>query len=150
VKSTKQKGGVYDNGGRNLQQLTMHGTTVVEHSVEAWGDMMSARKSPSTLRVAFQNIGGQPKHRNNSKSHALAEHIQQDQYDIFLSAEHGLNPVRIPIGHQWNDRMNAHLAGKTFNVIGFNRKELDTATWHQVGGCRITVTEEYALMIPQG
>jgi hypothetical protein len=89
VKSTKQKGGVYDNGGRNLQQLTMHGTTVVqqltmhgttvvERSVEAWGDTMSARKSPSTLRIAFQNIGGQPKHRNNSKSHALAERIQQD------------------------------------------------------------------------
>jgi hypothetical protein len=51
VKSTKQKGGVYDNGGRNLQQLTMHGTTVRERSVEAWGDTMSARKSPSTLGI---------------------------------------------------------------------------------------------------
>jgi hypothetical protein len=30
--------------------------------------------------------------------------------------------------------MNAHLVGKTFNVIGFNRKELDT------------VMEEYASM----
>jgi hypothetical protein len=42
--------------------------------------------------------------------------------------------------------MNAHLVGKTFNVIGFNRKELDMATWHQVGGCGITVMEEYASM----
>jgi hypothetical protein len=42
--------------------------------------------------------------------------------------------------------MNAHLVGKTFNVLGFNQKELDTATWHQVGGCGITVMEEYAWM----
>jgi hypothetical protein len=59
--------------------------------------------------------------------HALAERIQQDQYDIFLFAEHGLNPVHVPIGHQWNDHMNAHLAGKTFTVIGFNQKELEVA-----------------------
>jgi hypothetical protein len=77
---------------------------------------------------------------------ALAERIQQDQYDIFLFAEHGLNPVHVLIGHQWNDRMNAHLEGKTFNVLGFNRQELDEASWHQVGGCGITVSEEYASM----
>jgi hypothetical protein len=25
-----------------------------------------------------------------------------------MLAEHGLNPAQVPIGHQWNDRMNAH------------------------------------------
>jgi hypothetical protein len=42
--------------------------------------------------------------------------------------------------------MNMHLEGKTFNVLGLNRWELDEASWHQVGGCGITVTEEYASM----
>jgi hypothetical protein len=110
--------------------MTMHGTTVEERrSTEVWGDAMPVNKAPSTTRFAFQNIGGQPQQRNNAKSHALAERIQQEQYDVF-----------------WNDRMNAQLVGKTLNVIGFNQKELEVATWHQVGGCGITVMEEYALM----
>jgi hypothetical protein len=68
----------------------IHGTTVlVEWSVEVWGDTMSASKSSSTMQFAFQNIGGQPKQQNNLKSHALAEQIQQDQYDIFMISEHG-------------------------------------------------------------
>jgi hypothetical protein len=115
---------------RNLQQLTMHGTTVDERSTVVWGDVMPANKAPSTIRFAFQNIGGRPRQRNNAKSHALAEQIQQEQYDLLMFAEHSLNPAQVPIGHQWNDRMNTHLVGKTFNVIGFNRKELEEATWH--------------------
>jgi hypothetical protein len=146
VKSTKQKGEVRQNNRKNLQQMTMHGITVEERSTEVWGDAMPVGKAPSTIRFAFQNIGGQPRQWNNAKSHALAERIQQEQYDVFMFAEHGLNLAQVPIGHQWNDYMNAHLVGKTFNVIGFNRKELDMATWHQVGGCGITVTEEYASM----
>jgi hypothetical protein len=114
VKSTKQKGGVYD---------MMHGTTVDEWRTEVWGDVMPANKAPSMIRFAFQNIGGRPRQRNNAKSQALAERIQQEQYDVFM-------PAQVPIGHQWNDRMNAHLAGKTFNLIGFNRKELEVAKWH--------------------
>jgi len=42
--------------------------------------------------------------------------------------------------------MNAHVDGETFNILGFNRRELDTATWHQVDGCGITLMEEYVSM----
>jgi hypothetical protein len=128
VKSTKQKVGFCKNSRKNLQQMTMHGTTVEERSTEVWGNAMPVNKAPSTIQFAFQNIGSQPLQWNNAKSHALAERIQQEQYDVFMFAEHGLNIAQVPIGHHWNDRMNAHLVGKTFNVIGFNQKELDTAT----------------------
>jgi hypothetical protein len=103
---------------------------------------MPASKAPSTIQFAFQNIGGQLRQWNNDKSHALADWIQQEQYDLFMFAEPRLNLSQVPIGHQWNDLMNAHLVGKTFNVIGFNQMELDMAIWHQVGGWGITVTEE--------
>jgi hypothetical protein len=61
---------------------------------------MPVSKAPSTIRFAFQNIGGQPQQRNSAKSHALAERIQEEQYDVFMFAEHGLNLAQVPIGHQ--------------------------------------------------
>jgi hypothetical protein len=102
VKSTKQKVGFCQNNKSNLQQMMMHGTTVEERNTEVWDDAMPASKAPSTIQFAFQNIGGQPRQWNNAKSHALAEQIQQEQYDVFMFAEHGLNLAQVPIGHQWN------------------------------------------------
>jgi hypothetical protein len=116
VKSTKQKVGFCQNNRKNLQQMTMDGTTVEERSTEVWGDAMLVNKAPSTIRFAFQNIGIQPRQRNNTKSHALAERIQREQYAVFMFAEHGLNLAHVPIRHQWNDCMNAHLVGKRFTV----------------------------------
>jgi hypothetical protein len=86
VKSTKQKSGVCQKNRKNLQQMTMHGITVEERSTEVWGDAMPVSKAPSTIHFAFQNIGGQPRQRNNAKSDALAEQIQQEQYDGFMFA----------------------------------------------------------------
>jgi hypothetical protein len=82
VKSTKQKVGFCHNNKKNMQQMMMHGTTVEERSTEAWGDAVPASKALSTILFAFQNIGGQPRQQNNAKSHAMAERIQQEQYDV--------------------------------------------------------------------
>jgi hypothetical protein len=79
VKSTKQKGG-FSRRARNFHQLTMDGVTLETRCSEAWGDAMPNRKEAAVMRIAFQNIGGQPRLRNNTKTHALAERIQKESF----------------------------------------------------------------------
>ena len=70
---------------------------------DIWGDAPHA-KSPSTIRLAFQNIQGLPRFPHSEKHQQIISLFDELQLDSFGIAEVNLNLPRLPSSQQWRER----------------------------------------------
>ena len=102
---------------------------------ESWGDSQGI-KSIDTIRIGFQNIGPQSTNKNDLNAKLTTHHITNNDYDIFLFAEHGLNPSRLLPEHQWRERMGKM---NTYNILAHNTSESKIGDGRKYGGTGLSM-----------
>ena len=106
---------------------------------EEWGNSMGNKKT-NIIRLGFQNIGPQAANKNELRALQTTNYINNNNYEIFLFVEHGLNLKKIKPEHQWNERMTRK--GRNYSLLSYNKNDANTASAQLYGGTGISLMGE--------
>ena len=92
---------IYDRSA--FTQQTLLGENLEKEDAESFGDLLR-EKEVKIFRVGLQNIQNLPERHNTDKSKTLFNYIKQNEFDIFLTTEVGLDWRVVDIENQLFER----------------------------------------------
>ena len=70
--------------------MDLNGTNLDMKDIRAFGDQKNV-KEDNMIRAFSQNINNIPKNKNMAKSKIMFKYLQEEQVDVFMCQEVGLN-----------------------------------------------------------
>ena len=80
----------------------------------------AGEKKEGRIRIGFQNIGPQATYKTDLNAMLTSKHITNNNYDIFMFAEHGFNANKLKAEDQWRERMGRTTQAST---LAHNKNE---------------------------
>ena len=143
---TKQKVKISNDKQDNLAQTDLKGVNLDMKDIKAFGDQKNI-KEDNMIRIFCQNINNIPKKKNMAKSKRMFKYWQEEQMDVVMCQEVGLNWRRIDQSDSWYERLH-QVYGRDFRYqIDHNTQEADITGMFQRGGTAISTMGDLACRV---
>ena len=119
----------------------LRGGSLEKEDVESFGDLLGG-KEENIFSMGLQNVQNMPEQRNTDKSNRLFNYIKDNDFDIFLTTEIGLDWRVVDIENQWFERVRQLKRSKS--SYAFNKNENSGQSTRLPGGVAIIATDQVA------